>query len=1165
MSRASSAASASSQHREAWERALAEERCELVTVVGDAGVGKSRLAAELLVAIDARIVRGRCLSYGEGITYWPVVEVLKQLDALPSDRPQRRAIRSLLGESGRGTSAEEIAWAFRKLLEEQAPLVVVFDDIQWGEETFLDLVEHLALLSSAAPILLSASPGRSCSSAVRLAGRRSGSSRFHDADADALIGDRAARAARADRGCRRRQPALPDRDAGDGRRRRARSTCRPTLRALLAARLDQLEPPSARCSSAARSRARSSTAAPSRRSRRTRRRSTRGWRARAPGADPARPRPARRRRRLPLPPPADPRRRLRRSAEGDPRRASTSASPTGSRSAAPTSSSWTRSSATTSSRPRATRRSSGQPTESSRSARARGLPLRAAARSGAGDQRAQPPLLERALELTRPCRLDVHARARPRRCSSRRRRERPRRSPRPPPSERARPGDEPGEALARVVAAEARAELRETIRTSTSSSGSRARRCRSSSRQETTPAWCTSGSRSASASRTSAAASRTGRTPRSRRSATARLAGRGAASGAVRARDRARSWPAAGGRGAANARCRSFAEIRSPRPLLRRAQLLAMLGRFDEAWALALPAGERCARADRRRLGRVRCSARSRDSPATTRRGRALLRRTATCSRQRGQLALLSTYAPQLGRSLCALGRYDEAEPLAQLGRELGDEQDSSRRRSGGRCRRSSSPTAASTTKPSDSPARRSRSRSGTDALNDQGDALYDLAEVSPPPAAATRRPRRSSRRSTATSARRTWPWSRRSSRSWRSSVPACPSCGAGEPGRARASATRAARRSRPRRRARAAQDGHRPVLRRDRLDRARGVDRPGGAARPARPLLRADEGDRRVARGDGGEVHRRRGHGRLRRPAGARGRRAARLPRRGEMRDALPELGVEARIGVNTGEVVTGTEERLVTGRRRQCRRPAGAGRPARRDPDRGGDARARPRRGRDRGGRAARAEGQARSRPRPPVARRARGAGARARDALRGPLGGGGALAAGMARVLDESRCELVTIVGDAGVGKSRLIAEFVADIETRGRAGRCLSYGEGITYWPVVEVLKQLGALPADPAAASSLRSLLGESGEGTSADDIAWAFRKLLEECCAARCASSTTSSGASRPSSTSSSRSLCCRVRRSCSCVSRGPISTERRSDWPVTVRLEPLVRRTRPS
>ena len=139
---------------EAWARALAERRCELVTIVADAGLGKSRLAAEALSVIEAPVVRGRCLPYGVGITYWPVVEVLKQLDATPSDPAAAAAIRSLLGESEAGTSAEEIAWAFRKLLEEQAPLVLVFDDIQWGEETFLDLVEHLALLSSGAPLLV---------------------------------------------------------------------------------------------------------------------------------------------------------------------------------------------------------------------------------------------------------------------------------------------------------------------------------------------------------------------------------------------------------------------------------------------------------------------------------------------------------------------------------------------------------------------------------------------------------------------------------------------------------------------------------------------------------------------------------------------------------------------------------------------------------------------------------------------------------------------------------------------------------------------------------------------------------------------------------------------------------------------------------------------------
>jgi class 3 adenylate cyclase/tetratricopeptide (TPR) repeat protein len=143
--------------REAWDRVRAERRCELVTVVGDAGVGKSRLVAEALVSAEATVARGRCLPYGEGITYWPVVEVLKQLGVMPPDQAAAEAIRSLLGETAAGASAEEIAWAFRKTLEHAAaagPLVVVFDDIQWGEETFRDLIEHVALLSSGASILL---------------------------------------------------------------------------------------------------------------------------------------------------------------------------------------------------------------------------------------------------------------------------------------------------------------------------------------------------------------------------------------------------------------------------------------------------------------------------------------------------------------------------------------------------------------------------------------------------------------------------------------------------------------------------------------------------------------------------------------------------------------------------------------------------------------------------------------------------------------------------------------------------------------------------------------------------------------------------------------------------------------------------------------------------
>ena len=139
-----------------FAQAVHDRSCQLFTILGAAGVGKSRLVAEFAAASDARVVRGRCLSYGEGITYWPVVELLKQLDALP-EGDAARPLRSLLGETEEPSSAEEIAWGFRKLLEQEArrqPLACVFDDLHWAEETLLDLVEHVADLTRDAPLLL---------------------------------------------------------------------------------------------------------------------------------------------------------------------------------------------------------------------------------------------------------------------------------------------------------------------------------------------------------------------------------------------------------------------------------------------------------------------------------------------------------------------------------------------------------------------------------------------------------------------------------------------------------------------------------------------------------------------------------------------------------------------------------------------------------------------------------------------------------------------------------------------------------------------------------------------------------------------------------------------------------------------------------------------------
>jgi len=141
---------------DAFANVVGERSCQLFTVLGTAGVGKSRLVAEFLRSLEeATVARGRCLSYGEGVGYWPVTEVVKQL--LRDGGGATASLGTILGDASAAGSPDEIAWAVRKLLEAHAaerPLVVVFDDIHWGEPAFLDLIEHVADLSRDAPILL---------------------------------------------------------------------------------------------------------------------------------------------------------------------------------------------------------------------------------------------------------------------------------------------------------------------------------------------------------------------------------------------------------------------------------------------------------------------------------------------------------------------------------------------------------------------------------------------------------------------------------------------------------------------------------------------------------------------------------------------------------------------------------------------------------------------------------------------------------------------------------------------------------------------------------------------------------------------------------------------------------------------------------------------------
>jgi predicted ATPase/class 3 adenylate cyclase len=160
-----------------FRRSVAGPECRLVTLLGEAGVGKSRLIEEFVRSLpdEVTVLGGRCLSYGDGITFWPLAEVLRQAAGIVPDDGEEDArikLKSRFGEqladatsrieSGMGLSPDqygkdELFWGVRVAFQELAqrgPLVLVFEDIHWAEATFLDLVEDIVDASPAVPLLL---------------------------------------------------------------------------------------------------------------------------------------------------------------------------------------------------------------------------------------------------------------------------------------------------------------------------------------------------------------------------------------------------------------------------------------------------------------------------------------------------------------------------------------------------------------------------------------------------------------------------------------------------------------------------------------------------------------------------------------------------------------------------------------------------------------------------------------------------------------------------------------------------------------------------------------------------------------------------------------------------------------------------------------------------
>jgi tetratricopeptide (TPR) repeat protein len=166
-----------------FDKAVAAESVQLVTVVGEPGLGKSRIVAELFGYIDQRpgLTRwrqGRCLPYGEGITFWALGEIVKaHAGILESDDPAtatakldvvlpegeerawfRQRLLPLLGiEASSSAEREELFTAWRRWLEmiaEHDPTVLVFEDLHWADEAMLSFLEHLADRAEGVPLMI---------------------------------------------------------------------------------------------------------------------------------------------------------------------------------------------------------------------------------------------------------------------------------------------------------------------------------------------------------------------------------------------------------------------------------------------------------------------------------------------------------------------------------------------------------------------------------------------------------------------------------------------------------------------------------------------------------------------------------------------------------------------------------------------------------------------------------------------------------------------------------------------------------------------------------------------------------------------------------------------------------------------------------------------------